>query len=55
MFYDDKDDPILQDPSQEPSTSCKYELRGQGVLDTLLIMLEAEIWHKSRIIYGDDN
>ena len=40
-IQDVKDDPILQDLSQEPSTSSKYGLQGWGVLDTLLIMLES--------------
>ena len=34
------DDPIFQVPGQEVSTSSKYGHRGQGVLDTILIMLE---------------
>ncbi len=41
MIYDVNDDPILEHPSQEPSTSSKYGLQGWGVLDTLLIMLES--------------
>ena len=54
MIYDIKDDPILQDSSQEPSTSSKYGLQGQGVLDTLLIKLESwNLAHKSRITYHD--
>ena len=32
MIHDVKDDPILQDPSQEPSLSSKYGLQGQGFL-----------------------
>ena len=36
-----KDDPIFEEANQEPSTSSKYGLQGQGVLDTLLIMLES--------------
>ena len=55
MIHDVKDDPILQVSSQEPSTSSKYGLRGQGVLDTLLIMLESwNLAHKPRIQYHDD-
>ena len=30
MIRDVKDDPIFQVPSQEPSTSSKYELQGRG-------------------------
>ena len=41
MIYNVKDDPILQDSSQEPSTSSKYGLQGRRVLDTLLFMLES--------------
>ena len=52
MIYEIKDDPILQDSSQEPSTSSKYRLQGQGVLDTILIMLESwNLAHKSWIDY----
>ena len=55
MIQHVKDDPILQVSSQEPSTSSKYGLRGRGVLDTLLIMLESwNLAHKSRITYHDD-
>ena len=33
MIHDVKDDPILQDSSQEPSMSSKYDLAGyQGVV-----------------------
>ena len=52
MIYDVKDDPIIQDSSQEPSTSSKYELWGLGVLDTLLVMLDSwnlKIWEKTKI------
>ena len=41
MIHDVMDDPILQVPGQEPSTSSKYGLRGQVVLDTLPTMLES--------------
>ena len=41
MIHDVKEDPILQVSSQELSTSSKYGLPGQGVLDTILIMLES--------------
>ena len=45
MVYEDpkyvKEDPILEVPSQEPSTSSKYGLQGRVVLDALLIMLES--------------
>ena len=55
MIYDVKEDPILQVSSQDPSTSSKYGLRSQGVLDTILIMLESwNFAHKSRITYDDD-
>ena len=40
MIHDVMDDPILHVPGQEPSTSSKYSHQGQGVLGTLLIMLE---------------
>ncbi len=42
-IYPVMDDPVLQDLSQEPSTSSKYGLQGPGVLDTLLIMLQSQI------------
>ena len=32
-IHDVKDDPILQVPSQELSTSSKYGIRGRGALD----------------------
>ena len=38
MIYHVKDDPTLQVSSQEPKTYSKYKLRGQGLLDKLLIM-----------------
>ena len=41
MIYDVKEDPILQVPGQEPSTSSKYGLQGWVVLDTLLTVLES--------------
>ena len=37
LKFDTKDDPILQNSSQEPSTSSKYGY----ALDTLIIMLES--------------
>ena len=55
MIHDVKNDSILQVSSQEPSTSSKYGLKGWGVLDTLLFMLESRnLTHKSRITYDDD-
>ena len=33
------EDPVFQVSCQEPSMSFKYPHQGQGVLDTLLIML----------------
>ncbi len=55
MIPDVKDDPIFQVSSQEPLSFSKYGLQGQGVIDTLLIMLECwNFAHKSRIIYDDD-
>ena len=39
-IHDVNDDTILQVSCQEPSMSSKYPHQGQGVLDTLLIMLE---------------
>ena len=42
--------------SQEPSTSSKYGLRGRGVLDKLLIMLENwKLAHKTSITFHDDS
>ncbi len=41
MIDDVKDDPILQDSSQEPSTSSKYDFKDRDVLDTLQSMLES--------------
>ena len=41
MIHDVKDDPIPKDSSQELSMSSKYDFQGQGVLDTLLIMIES--------------
>ena len=58
MIQHVKNDPILQVPSQEPSTSSKYELQGWGVLDTLLNharVLKFCTQVKSRNIYEDDN
>ena len=53
MTHDVKDDPILQGPSQELSTSSKYGLPGQGFL-TLQIMLKGRNFaHKWTIIYYD--
>ena len=40
MIFDVKDDPILQDSSQEPSTSSKSTMEERVVLDTLIFMLE---------------
>ncbi len=55
MIQHVKDDPILQVSSQEPSTSSKYGLQGQGVPDTLLIMPESSnLAHNSRITYYDN-
>ena len=55
MIWDIKDNPILQDSSQEPSTSSQVWHRGWEVLDTLLIMLDGlNLAHNSRIIYCDD-
>ena len=51
MIQHFKDDPIFQGSSQEPSTYSKYGLRGRGVLDTLLSMVES--WN-SRDAYHDD-
>ena len=42
-IQDVKDDPILQLSSHEPSMSSKYGLRGLGVLETHLFLLES--WH----------
>ena len=41
MIHDVQDDPVLQVAGQEPSTSSKYGHQGQGVLDTLPMMLES--------------
>ena len=41
MIYDVKVDPILKDPSQKPTMSTEKGHQGQGVLDTLPIMLES--------------
>ena len=41
MIHDVIYDPILKVPDQEPSTSAMYGHQGQGVLDTLFIMLES--------------
>ncbi len=47
-----KDDPLLQDLIQEPSTSSKYGLQGQGVLDVHLIMIQSSnLAHKQKISY----
>ena len=50
--FDIKYDQILQNSSQEPSTSSKYWLHKCGSLDTLIIMIESwNLAHKSRIKY----
>ena len=55
MIHDIKEKPILQVSSQEPSTSSKYGLQEQEVLDTLLIMLESwNFAHKLRTTCDDD-
>ena len=51
MIHDVKDDPILQDPSQEPSTSSKYGLQEQGFLTLLIILENWNFAHKWIIIY----
>ena len=54
VSLDVKDDHILQVSSQEPSMSSKYGLWGQGVPDSLLIMLESwNLANNSRITYHD--
>ena len=40
MLDEVKEDLILQESSQEQSTSSKYDFEDRGVLDMLLIMLE---------------
>ena len=41
MIHDIKDDPDLQLPGQEPSTSSKIEHKGQRYLDALVILLDS--------------
>ena len=40
MIDEVKDGPILQDSSQEPPMSSKYDFEDGVVLDTVIIMLE---------------
>ena len=54
IIHDVKEKPILQVCSQKPSTSSKYGLQRQEVLDTLLFMLESWILaQKLRITYDE--
>ena len=51
-IHDVKNDPILIVSGQEPSMPIKYVLQGQGVFDTLLIMLESwNLAHKWKITH----
>ena len=57
MIHDVKDDPILQDSSQEPSMSSKYDFQDVGFLTHFSSCKKSENWHISEephimIIYG---
>ena len=55
MIYDIEDDSILQDSSQEPSASSKYDFKDRGVLEALINMLESlNLVHRSITTYQDD-
>ena len=55
MIHDVNVDPILRVYGQEPSTSSKYGLWGQGVPEIFPIMLESwNFAHMSKIMYNGD-
>ena len=44
MIHDDKDHYIIQDSSQEPSSSSKYDFKDRVLLKNFFSHLMAEIW-----------
>ena len=51
MTYDGKNDPILQDSSQEPSTSSKYDFEDVGFFTHFWSCLIAEIRHTCKDLH----
>ena len=47
MIYDVKEDPILKEFSQEPSTYSKYNIKYRGFLNTYN-HARAEIWQTNK-------